>query len=214
MAGILDALKLGLGFVPGGNAVTSILDIASKFAPVLGGAAKGRAEGRQSEANDQILRDRLNQQGTEAGFDMDMEARRFGLLAPRTRMGTAARGSLAAAAPVKINFGGPGSGMRGQQTKVTGGFMERDPRLKQLADSVMDHELQAQLSGKDNITAPRMPMATPAPKPGFIDKALGIGSFATGILGALSGFGKPQQTNAPIVGGVNSDPDIWRKIQF
>lgn len=236
LGSILKSLgKFGLNFVPGGGAINSILDMAGAVAPVLGGAAKGRSEGRAQEIQDQLGRDRLNldaartnldatrvnQEGTRSAFDMAQRAREFGLTAPRYRMGTTARGSLAGAAPVKINWGGPGSGLRGQQTQVTGGFMERDPRMKQMADSVMDRELRAQLSGADNITAPEMPtavgvptsFATPAPKSGFGDKALGWGSGITSILGALGKFKKPPTGNQPNVSGV-MNPDLIRNVRF
>lgn len=237
---ILKSLgKFGLNFVPGGGAIRDILDMASSLSPVLGGAAKGRAEGRAGEINDQYLRDRLNldaartnidatranQDATQSTFDMAQKAREFGLTAPRYRSGTVARGSLMAAPPVKVNWGGPGSGMRGEQTKVTGGFMDRDPRMKQFADSMMDQQLQAQLTGADNVTAPTMPtaqgvptsFATPAPKSGFIDKALGAGSFATGILGALGKFKRRppviQQPDRQQVSGV-MNPGLIRNVQF
>lgn len=197
-----------------------ILSMAGKIAPVLGGAAKGRAEGRSGEISDQLWRDRLNldatranNDGTKSAFDMGMRAREFGLTAPRYRMGNVTRGSLMAAGPMKVNWGGPGSGMRGEQTKVTGGFMERDPRMKMMGDAVMDRELQAQLGGEDKVTAPTMDrasMATPAPKPSFGDKALGWGAGAAGILGAIGAFRKKP---APTSGGF-VNPSLMGKVQF
>ena len=224
LAGVLGGGGTAGGAAAGGGAAMAgkgILSGIAKFggalAPILGGAAGSRADARSSEISDQFRRDLLDQAATRGNFDMGMRAREFGMKAPQYRIGTGARASLAMADPVKINWGGPGSGLRGEKASVTGGFMQRDPRLRQLANSVMDGELQSQLSGKDNFTAPEMQGATPAPKTGFGDKALGWGAGITGILGALGPVlnkNRPTTQGAPILPGVNSDPNIWRKVQF
>lgn len=208
------------------GSLSKYFDIANKVAPILGGAAKGRAEGKQTDFLDSSAADRANADITGKNFDMAQRAREFSMTAPRTRLGTASRGAMAAAGPVKANWGGPGSGMNGQSLHFTGGFMADDPRMREMGNSVMDQELQAQLSGKDNIEAPVIPDATPAPESSFGDKALGVGSTVASILGAigtlktkkrpsilsaLPKFGPPESMAGPE--GTNTN-DIWQNHYF
>lgn len=201
VGGITSGILGGLKKFAGG----SIFDVANRISPILGGAADARAKGISGEVDDQIARDqinqgmtRTNQAGMQNQFEDDLAARQFQLAAPRRRLGNSAAASMAAAGPVKANWGGPGSGASGQALKFTGGAnAARDPRMAALASDMMDKELQAQLSGQDStLHAPEMPMAsaaTPKPKSGMIDKLLGAGAFGSGILGALGTFKRPPQ---------------------
>lgn len=177
------------GAMGGAGKLGSILGAAGKIggavAPILGGAAKGRAEGRQQEEVNNLARDKFNQQ-----------ADLLNLQAPETRMQNVAKSNLMGQQPVSLNWGGPGSGMRGKSLQARGGFMERDPRMAQMANKVMGDELMAQMSGK-----PAFAQATAAPESGFIDKALGVGSFTGGILGALNTLKKPSARPPVQVGG-------------
>lgn len=163
------------------NRASPILDAANKIAPVLGKAAEGRAEGRMTEEQFNIYRDRLNQ-----------DAARDNAQAPRRRMGDMTRANAMAAGPVSASWGGPGSGLKGQTVKFTGGFNERDPRMKQLADLVMDQQINNQLTGADHT-----PGATPAIQPGVIDKTLGIGATTGGILGAVNEILRQRRASRP-----------------
>ena len=57
------------------------------------------------------------------------------------------------------------------------------PETRQLAQQLIQQQLADQLSGKGP------PPITAAPKSGFLDKALGIGSFGAGMLGGLGKAG-------------------------
>lgn len=146
-------------------------DIAGKISPVLGKAADSRATALRAEGQDQMQRDQLNQNAALGNRDL-----------PNRRMGTAGRAAAIMAGPVGVNMIRPGEGMQGKTTQFTGGMNTAmsDPRFRELADRTMDATLHSQLTGDD-----RVPGATPAPKSGFIDKALGAGSFASGLLGAI-----------------------------
>lgn len=176
--------------------------IASAVAPVLGGAAGARGQAQQVNAQQQIPRDEINQRAAIENNAL-----------PGRRLGTAARASYAKAGPVK--FGGlptPGFGSRGEAPKFTGGFNEElDPRVKQLSDSVMDQELQSQLTGGDKV-----PGATPELKSGMIDKLLGGGATAASMLGAVDSTGMLNRTrpvnNTPTPNGVGpSNPLDWQE---
>ena len=157
------ASALGLGATGAASGAKGILDMASRIggglAPVLGQAASGRAAGKQ------------------AGFNNELAAAQFNAGAPRRRLSNAARGSLTGAPPSKFEWGGPGSVARGgRMPSFTGGFSHRDPRLAQLGSNMVDQELSNQMTGKDLVQTPQS---------SWIDKALGIGAFGSGILGGV-----------------------------
>lgn len=193
LGGILKSIgRFGAGLIPGGGTAMNILDtignVSGVVSPILGGAAKGRAEGRNAEFDNKLALGHLN-----------LDNAKFNLTAPRTRLGTGARAATVGARPMKLNWDGPGSGLRGQTLRGSGGSYDAmaDPRLKQLADSVMEGEIKAQLGG------PRPEMAMP--QSSGLDKTLGAATFATSLLGGLKKAGifnrkSPVQAAADEVG--------------
>lgn len=148
-----------LGLIPGGGTITSILDMAEGLAAPLGKAAGGRAEGQQ------------------AGFNNELAAANVNAGAPAQRMSNMSRAMLAGAPPAKFNWGGPGSVARGEgMPSFSGGSRHRDPRMSQLASSIMDQEINNQMTGDDLVSPP---------KSGMVDKALGAGAFGSSILGGI-----------------------------
>lgn len=184
-----SAVGLGAG-ATAASRIGSILGTAGKIAPVLGGMASERGKAKEQGAQDQLSRDTIDQRAAD-----------FNLRAPATRLGTGARGVAAGAGPVKINWGGPGSGLRGEQTKVTGGFSAAagDPRMKQIGDATFDRALSDQL-------APPMKGATPAPEASALDHLIGGGADIASILAAL-GIGKPDTQPNQVFAGADASMD-------
>ena len=146
---------------------------------VLGGAAKSASQNNAiNDANS------VNLYNSEERNRLARD--QFALNAPGTRMGQSTKASiLSRVKPTTINWGGPGSGVRGQTPTTTGGFRDAlanmDPAVGQLAQEVMQQNLAKQRANMDGVTV------TP-PKIGkssFGDKALGAGAFGTSILSLL-----------------------------
>lgn len=120
--------------------------MTGKVAPILGNMAKSGAD-----AN--ARRDQILPQMESAQLARD----KFALDAPGTRLKQSVQGSiLKSASPTKVNWGGPGSGLRGEVPTFTGGFSGAlaniDPQTRALAEQVMHQDLQDQLAGKDDQT--------------------------------------------------------------
>ena len=150
VTGVTPAIggSLGTGATAGTGIGTSILSkagpYAEKLAPILGGMAKSGAEANQN-------RDRILPSMEHAQLARD----KYALDAPSTRMSQSVRASaIKNAAPVKVNWGGPGSGLRGEVPNFTGGYtgavQNLDPQSRQLADTVLAKTLQDQLAGRDD----------------------------------------------------------------
>ena len=135
-------------------------NLFSNLSSVLGGAAKNQAASEQAADK------------TRLGYDQ------FNLEAPGERLKQATKaGFLQTATPYKAQWGGPGSGLKGQIVQMTGGL---DPTklpasVKQLAGQVQNDQLMAELGGPAKPTA-----GTSAG-----DKALGWGSVASSLLPVL-----------------------------
>jgi hypothetical protein len=169
LGGILGGMGSGImdGLETAGN-------VGNVLSPILGGAAGSVASGRQVDNRDQILRDQLNQGAAIANNRL-----------PGQRMSTGLRSEIAANGPMKLNWGGAGSGASGHAFNPTGGIFEpRSAKFKQLANNVLDQELSNQMTGGDKV-----PGATPGAKAGALEKGLGIGAFGSAILGGLNKSG-------------------------
>jgi hypothetical protein len=181
MAGVGSSLPAGgVGLGAGAaSAVPSILDkakgIAGKVAPILGNMADAGA--KANAQRDAILPSMENSQLARDKYALD---------APGTRLSQSVRASgIKNASPTQVNWGGPGSGLRGQVPTFTGGFSgelaNMDPQTKALAEETMRKDLQDQLAGKDDQTRWLDKFGSTSP----LDKAVGIGSTAASIFGAL-----------------------------
>lgn len=158
----------------GGGGIMSSL-IPSKtdaISSILGKAAGSRQNQKNKDAELQLVRDRS-----------ELDRYLAGLQAPGTRMKTSARASYAAnAAPVKAEWGGPGSGKAGKTVKFNGGYSTPlDDRTKALANDILEQELMEQRS--PNHGGP--PPVAPAPKSSFWDKLLGGAATAASIYSGI-----------------------------
>lgn len=194
----------GIPFTGGASALglTSILGdvgkVGSALSPVLSGMAGAKAKANEQTEVNQIPRDQLNQ---TAAVDNNK--------LPAQRMATAARASYANAGPV--TFGGlpaPGFGARGQAPVFSGGGnAPLDPRMKQLSNSVMDQELNNQLTGGDKV-----PGATAPPPSSTADKLLSGGADVASLMGAVGSMNKPAAPAVPTIPGVTKPGSVGPDI--
>jgi hypothetical protein len=153
----------------------SILD---KAEPILGNMAKSGAEANRS-------RDVLMPSAENSKLARD----KFALEAPGARMGQSLKASiLAHGRPTSVEWGGPGSGLRGEIPHFSGGvsgaWADLDPRARQLGDSILTSNLQNQLAGKDAET----PYLDKIGSTSTMDKIIGGVSTGTSILRGLGGL--------------------------
>lgn len=170
-----------LAWLPG------VLAAGGGLADTLGGAA-GSAQKQNNTS------DTLKLALAQAGLNRD----KFALEAPGARLSTgssaALKAALANAGPSKINWGGPGSGLRGEIPTTSGGFhdaignLKNNPNYMSLLDLVGKDSLEAEkrggASGGNKDAAQPSILDGVGESSGF-DKALGAGAFGSSILGAL-----------------------------
>lgn len=179
--------KAGLGFLTGGaslalpgvGAGSMMGDVGS----VLGGASKGAAEGNNNRDNRA-----LQQASLQTSRD------RFALDAPNTRRRDMLKAAIGKnASPSHIQWGGPGSGLRGEIPQRTGGASSmfaalKDPSMAKMNDTVMQDELAAQLRGGESGGKMDRNLQLPDNygKTSLLQKILGGAAFGTSLLGAIT----------------------------
>jgi len=155
-----------------GNLLGSILGTAQNLAPVLGGAAKGQLSGEQANYQLGLGADQLNNQIAQLNTTL-----------PAARLRAAEQaGLLNTYSPVSVSWGGPGSGLKGQVPRLTGGVdpSKMPAMVRSLANQVQMSELQNQLGGNiPNVAPPNIGGSTG-------DQILGGAAAGTSILGALA----------------------------
>lgn len=147
-------------------------DVAANLSPVLSNAAQSSAENQQLN-NSQALANSY-----------------YRTQAPRARLATAARSSVMSnAQPVHANWGGPGSGLRGETVHYDNAlgpqYLNADAR--HVADTELSNTMQQSLRAQNGEDLPD-PGATST-----MDKILGGASMATSLLGAFRNR-RPQPT--------------------
>lgn len=200
---------LGLAGLSGGaaSAVGAGLGAAGS---ILGGASKNQQQER-------ILQDDRQQRQDAAILDRY----KYDETLPGSRLTTSMRaGRIANAEPVSINWGGvpggtfnPQDAVNGKLPTFSGGYMTPlDPRVKRQAGSVLDQELQKQLSNE------KSPAVTPLQKEGTGSKILGGMGLGASLLGGINGAmqsatAPPVPTIAPARtsnGFDPNDPETWQ----
>jgi hypothetical protein len=162
-------------------------DTFRKLSAVLGSAAG-------ANRNQNNIVDARNASNWANGEQLRLARDKFASAVPGQRLKDSTRASLESNyTPTTISWGGPGSGLRGEMPKISGGpsaaLANLDPRTKALASTVMDDELAMQQKG-GATGGGRDAYLTPAPPMGqesLYDKLIGGGSTAAGILSALGG---------------------------
>lgn len=173
VAGV-DAVAGGGGGILG-TGVTGgrILQGAKNLSPILGNAAGAQQDQLNFDNQQQLSRDQLLQRAYETS-----------LTEPGTRLKTSTNASMVAnRTPVSHQWGGPGSGLRGETVKFSGGYANPNlisPDTKTLADDIVHQQLIEGLKHGSNI-----PGATRPKRPGVGGNILGGAALATGIVGGL-----------------------------
>ncbi len=141
----------------GGSILGTLGTYAAPASAILSRAAGNQAAGKRADEQSQLSRDQLEQQRYQTG-----------LLAPRTRLGTASRASLAATHV-------PGNPRAGLET----------PEYRALAQDIMNQQMQQQMTGDDPNRGGPPPLA-PHEGSSWGDKALSWGSLAATGLNAYN----------------------------
>lgn len=190
------ALGAALGGIGMGGKVMSGLGTVGKvggaLSPVVGGIAKGRAEGRQAETDNLMAHDRMVQQAIQQEF-----ANKLGLAGTEANMldlraNQARHGDLQAnVQDVHIP-----DNERVHIPHWTGGVRPSalGPNARAAGQRLSDTAL-AKMGNEGLPTAP-VPHISPLPQAGFADKLLGAVGPALGIAGAF-----PQSPNQGATGG-------------
>lgn len=158
LGGILNGGSSGQGQ---GQPTTAdnVRNAVKNVAPILGNAAKSRASAQD-----------INDTATVRNRKVELEA-------PGMRIANAAKARLLSAGPSSASWGGPGSGLRGETVKYSGGASSGfTPADRSLMDELVHQQLQKALTG-ENLPQPGRSSAT--------DKLLGGGATVASILGAL-----------------------------
>lgn len=161
---------------------TNILDILAALSPVLGKAA-GANQGQNNFED-------ITKQAAWNNLEQNSLARdKFAAAAPGQRLATGNMASMTKNfTPTKVSFAGKGAGRTGQPfTSFSGGAAgaARDPRSSQIADSVLEQELMAQMKGAAGGDSKMTPQPAIAQE-SLGAKLLGAGATGTSLLGALS----------------------------
>lgn len=161
--------------------LAAIPSIMGGLSSIFGGASKGAREDRILQDQSLLRRDQLNQDRFRTNEAL-----------PGSRLSTSVQASrVKNQSPVKFEWGGPGSGLRGETARFTGGHANPDlidPRTRQQADDVLNQMIQAQMGRKE------APQISAMPKEGRGSRILGglaLGSSILGGIGALGGRGGP-----------------------
>lgn len=148
---------------------------ATALSPILSKAAANQSQSK-------ILKNTQNAAQDRAA----LERFKTNEALPAERLNTGVRASrVASATPVSVDWGGPGSGLRGEMTHFNGGYA--NPNLvgadtRQQAQEVAHQMLLKQMQGPTG----EAPALTPLATEGVGDKILGGAALGTSILGALA----------------------------
>lgn len=185
---ILPSSTIGAGFIPGitGAASGAIPTAATTGSSILGTVGTGAKLAGAAKDLAPILGNAAGAQQQQANAQNLADVARFnvGLSAPARRLATSTQASMIAnRQPVKSNWGGPGSGLRGETSHFTGGYANPDlisPDTKSLAQQVMKQQLI------DQMTNGGLP--PPMAKESKASKALGAAATGASLLGAYGKY--------------------------
>src|SRR5262245_11038116 len=175
---------------------------------------RGRQAGLQGQANENLNRANLQEQGALDRATLDLKRREFGLDAPQARARNAALGSILANVQDVtathpraniVNFqGGLRPSLLSPEARQLGAQMSRDALIQQMGGDKFEDIPKTELAGTDwsSLMSMKPPEQTPLPQAGGFDTFLNWGA---GI-----GYGD-HQSNLGGARGSDADPDalVW-----
>lgn len=170
----------GGGGTGGDGLANTLYDAALDSREVFGGAAKS---GAQANQNRDVLQ--TNLQNTQVSRD------RLALDAPGIRMKNSIKAALSKnAVPSSVQWGGPGSGLRGEIPKFSGGRQSiygaaKDPAVQSLMEQVLQDELMSQQQGGPSGGGRDSAITFEPGQTSALDKVIGGGAFGSSILAAI-----------------------------
>lgn len=162
---------------------------------VLGGAAKSdTGQANESDKLKLALQQAL------------LNSKKFATSAPAERLATGERAALAkTATPASVQWGGPGSGLRGEVPTYSGGIKSiyaanQDPTMKALSQRTLEDSLMAQLNGGPTGKNQDVDLGSAADvgegsMGGDILGGLGLGTSIASVLAKAGIFGKGPKPN-------------------
>jgi hypothetical protein len=193
------------------------MSLLSKAAPYMGavgkaasGTASGAAAGRKTEADLNVARDQIANQGYSIGQQAQMNAGSLDL--QRKGFEEQARGSRAkqaAMADMLANFKGTNISTPGiRSSTISGGLSVDSPGVQQAMAKMREQALLAQLKGDTpggegftggNILA--TPTQTPIPQAGMMEKIMGTAGQVAGWGGLIGDLMKAKKYDTGGMGG-------------
>lgn len=196
--------------------------LLKNVAPILGGMSKAGVDANAARDRNAILKEQMR-----------LNRDRFATDAPDRRLSTSTRASiLSNFKPTSVEWGGPGSGERGEVPKISGGLSDSianlDPQTKALVQQILKDELAQQMRGGETGGGQdrAVDLGSDFGKSSTGDKIVGGASTAANLLGAvpnlgkgsgpwwkkllgLGGPGRDAPSSAPGTGGSVSNPNLW-----
>jgi hypothetical protein len=235
--GLLQAAPfLAAPFTGGASLLGTIGSVAGAAAPILGGLARGRAEGQQRDIGNQQNQAALERQLYEATTRNQLQQGQQGLQrgqlgaqraeferdSPGVRFNQAMRGNLAQnLQDVQLNVP---DRVKGSLVTYSGGLRPSAIGEGGRAAGAQLAGLGSSMMGKDTFELPTMPELSQAPsaqglalpKSNWLDKLLGVAGPAAGLIGAFGGRGQQQAPPPGIMDPRDAltDPNVWRGVRF
>lgn len=154
-------------------------------APILGGMSKSGVDANAARDRNAILKEQMR-----------LNRDKFAVDAPDKRLSTSTRASiLSNFKPTSVEWGGPGSGERGELPKISGGLSDSianlDPQTKQLVQQILKDELASQMRGGETGGGQdrAVDLGADFGKSSTGDKVTGAASTVASLLSAVPGLG-------------------------
>lgn len=169
------AAAVGLAPYTGGASMSII--------PAMNAISGGASKAAQTQNNFEAA----NQPGMESA---KLNRDKFAVASPASRLSAATRASLTNNfTPTKVDWQGPGSGMKGILPRISGGFSggmaNLDPTVKQLSSRIIDDSFAGQMRGGETGGQMDRYVDPNVGKSGTMDKVMGGVSMGSSILEAL-----------------------------
>lgn len=214
--GAADTLESAMN--AGVNATTAAPTVAAGAGGITLSSALGKALPALADITTKAAGSDVEQSNKSDALKLALQnavqgAKRFSTSAPATRLATGERAALAQhATPAAVQWGGPGSGLRGEVPTYTGGIKSifaanQDPTMKALSQRTLEDSLMSQLNGGPTGGNQDLSMGSAADvgegsAAGDVLGGIGLGSSLAAALAKAGVFGKGPKPSTTIPDGV------------